>query len=147
MIVLINCGYKREKSVDISSGIDPSVTYIGSGISVLKPILLDGSIHPKGNFIKQKAIRTQTLKFIQEDNDIRQYVSFFDAFCVIARYENLEGLVKDAFTFFTKYLNMKPEEIMFRINSQDDDLIKATECIDKSVKREFDTREEKYYKH
>ena len=33
-------GYKKINGVDISSGIDPSVTYIGSGISVLKKDLL-----------------------------------------------------------------------------------------------------------
>lgn len=133
--------------MDISSGVDPTVTYIGAGISVLKPILLNNDIDIKGNFIKQKAIRTQSLKFIQENDDIRPYTSFFDSFCVLSRYENLDELVGDSFKFFTEYLEMKPEEIMLRINSGDLDLIKATDCINENVKREFDSREEKYYKH
>ena len=147
----INCftekGYQRERSVDISSEIDPSVTYIGSGISVLKPLLLNDQIHRTGNFIKQKAIRTQSLRNINKPELITEYNSFFDALCVLTRYENLETLVRDSFSFFQDYLNVKPEDIMLRINSQDKDLIEATKCLDPRVKIEFDTREEKYYKH
>lgn len=140
-------GYKRERSVDISSGIDDSVTYIGSGISVLKPILLNGEINEKGNFIKQKAIRTQSFKNINDPNIITEFTSFFDALCVLSNYEQLEDLVKDSFSFFQDYLHIKPEEIMLRINSEDTDLIEATEKLDSRVKKEFDTRPTSYYKH
>ena len=140
-------GYKREKSVDISSGIDSSVTYIGSGISVLKPILVNGQIDLKGNFIKQKAIRTQSFKNIQDPAIITEFTSFFDALCVLSNYERLEELVIDSFSFFQDYLNVKPEEIMLRINSEDKDLIRSTERLDSRVKKEFDTRPTAYYKH
>ena len=140
-------GYKRERSVDISSGIDDSVTYIGSGISVLKPILLNGQIHSKGNFIKQKAIRTQSFKNINDPNTITEFTSFFDALCVLSKYEQLGDLVKDSFSFFQDYLHVKPEEIMLRINSADEDLIRTTDGLDSRVKKEFDTRPTVYYKH
>lgn len=140
-------GYKRERSVDISSGIDDSVTYIGSGISVLKPILLNGQIDSKGNFIKQKAIRTQSFKNINDPNTITEFTSFFDALCVLSNYEQLEDLVRDSFSFFQDYLHVKPEEIMLRINSEDEDLIRTTEGLDPRVKKEFDTRPTVYYKH
>lgn len=140
-------GYKREKSVDISSGIDDSVTYIGSGISVLKPMLLNGQINEKGNFIKQKAIRTQSFKNINDPNTITEFTSFFDALCVLTNYGQLEDLVKDSFSFFQDYLHLKPEEIMLRINSEDKDLIRATERLDPRVKKEFDTKPTSYYKH
>lgn len=140
-------GYKRERSVNISSGIDNSVTYIGSGISVLKPMLLNGGINSKGNFIKQKAIRTQSFKNINNPNIITEFTSFFDALCVLSNYEQLEDLVRDSFSFFQDYLHVKPEEIMLRINSEDKDLIIATEGLDLRVNKEFDTRPTEYYKH
>lgn len=93
-------GYKRERSVDISSGIDNSVTYIGSGISVLKPILLNGQIDSRGNFIKQKAIRTQSFKNINDPNIITEFTSFFDALCVLSNYEQLEDWLEILFHFF-----------------------------------------------
>lgn len=140
-------GYKREQSVCISSGIDESVTYIGSGISVLKPILLKEDIDSKGNFIKQKAIRTQSLKNIYDPEKITEFNSFFDALCVISNYGNLSNLVNDSFSFFQNYLQIAPEEIMLRINSRDKDLIEASMGISEKVKREYDTREERYYQH
>lgn len=140
-------GYKREESVDISSGADDSVTYIGSGISVLKPILLNGTIDKKGNFIKQKAIRTQSLKNIYDTENITEFTSFFDALCVMTNYSKLQNLVSDSFVFFQDYLKVKPEDIMLRINSEDKDLIEACQDISSKVKLEFDTRPEKYYKH
>lgn len=139
--------YKRECSVNISSGIDDSVTYIGSGISVLKPLMLSGNIHNKGNFIKQKAIRTQSLKNIYNTECVTEFSSFFDALCVLAKYERLDDLVQDSFSFFEEYLGISSEDIMLRINSGDTDLIKATARINSKVKREFNTRPIKYYQH
>ena len=147
----INCfsdkKYQRERSVDISSGVDQSVTYIGSGISVLKPLMLSGDIHTRGNFIKQKAIRTQSLKNIYDTDCVTEFSSFFDALCVLTNYEKLDDLVKDSFSFFTEYLGVKPEDIMLRINSSDRDLIVATSDVSSKIKREFDTRPLKYYQH
>ena len=57
-------GYQEESSVFISSGIDDSVTFIGSTISVLKPIFLEDRIKAQGHFLIQSAIRTQSLKNI-----------------------------------------------------------------------------------
>lgn len=139
--------YKREKDVEISSGVDDSVTYIGSGISVLKPILLSETINSKGNFIKQKSIRTQSLKNIYDTKTITEFNSFFDAFCVMTQYDNLPNLINDSFSFFQDYLGVKPEDIMLRINSEDKDLISASKHINSNVKREYDTRPTKYYKH
>ncbi len=114
---------------------------------MLKPKLLSGSIDLKGNFIKQKAIRTQSLKNIYDTEKVTEFTSFFDALCVMTRYDKLPELVEDSFSFFQEYLGVAPEDIMLRINSEDADLIKASEGIDKKVKREYDTRPVKYYKH
>ena len=45
-------GYKKVNGVNISSGIDPSVTLVGSGISVLKPDLLSDNIPKNGEMEK-----------------------------------------------------------------------------------------------
>lgn len=142
-----NNKYKREPSVEISSGIDDSVTYIGSGISVLKPKLLNHKIDNNGNFIKQKAIRTQSLRKIYDTDNITEFSSFFDALCVLTKYEKLDSLVKDSFIFFEEYLGVKPYEMMIRINSSDTDLIQSIQQVDPQVKIEFDSRPLKYYQH
>lgn len=55
-------GYNENKPVKITSGVDKSVVLVGSTISVLKPKLLNNSIHKNGEFLFQRAIRTQPLK-------------------------------------------------------------------------------------
>ena len=109
--------------------------------------MLDGTIDKKGNFIKQKAIRTQSLKNIYNTENIMEFTSFFDALCVMTKYSELQNLVNDSFAFFQDYLKVSPEDIMLRINSEDRDLIEACRNISPAVQLELNTRPEKYYKH
>src|SRR5690606_8562235 len=60
-------GYAEKEAVPISSGVDPSVRFIGSHISVFKPELLDGSVPTPGEFIVQDCVRTQNVKKIFDD--------------------------------------------------------------------------------
>lgn len=140
-----NKGYIRIAEVPISSGIDETVTLIGSGISVLKPYLLEKSIPTPGVMIAQKAIRTQKLCDIYNKDCVSEYNSFFDAFCVLTNYENLEKLFKEVESFFCNNLQLRSEDILFKVSSQDKDLLNAccaTNCL--IIK---DSEGENYYRH
>ena len=52
----------KHEPVKISSGIDPSVRFIGSHISVLKPYFLNDNIPTGGYVMSQPCIRTRNLK-------------------------------------------------------------------------------------
>ena len=140
-------GYTQEPSVPICSGIDDSVTFIGSGISVLKPYIRNGTIPENGVFIRQKSIRTQALKNIMLADIETEYTSFFDAFCVLLPYSQLQKLVDDALLLFTRSFGIHHEDILFRICGTDTDLLSACASAHIPVRLEIDTRPEPYYCH
>ncbi len=140
-----NKGYKKVDGVYISSGIDPSVTFIGSGISVLKPDLLSGNIPNNGEYVIQKAIRTQNLKNIYDLDADPRYYSFFEAFSALRNYENLDLLFEDMISFFNTNLNIDKNDLLLRINYEDLDLVNIIKKHD--INYEFNTEELFKYKH
>lgn len=140
-------GYIREKEVEISSGVDSSVTYIGSGISVLKPILLNNSINENtGNYVIQKSIRTQALKNIYLPT-ISAYNSFFEAYCVLVNFNNLENLIRDTIEFLRNILKIYFEDIAIKVNSMDSEFIKIIDFLDEKINVLVDTEPLTYYRH
>lgn len=139
--------YILNDSVKISSGIDSSVSFIGSGISVFKPKILNQTISKNGEFIKQKSIRCQSLKNIFDISIINEYYSFFEALCVLRRYEDLNILIKDMMNYLNNYLGLNNDEILFRINSKDSDLIMSLCDNNLNDRMEIDSRTENYYFH
>ena len=140
-----NKKYKRIKGVNISSGIDTSVTFIGSGISVLKNDLLNDNIPKNGEFITQKAIRTQNLKNIYDLDVDSRYYSFFEALSVLRNYDDLDLLFDDMISFFNNYLNIDKNDILLRANFSDSDLVNIIEKRD--IKCEYNTEDLNLYKH
>lgn len=136
--------YKQEKSVGISSKVDKSVVFIGSAISVLKPIFLQEQIDEQGNFIIQRALRTRALNQIREENYL-EWSSYFDALGVLTKYENRSELVHDSLSFLKNILAITDDSILARVHKNDTDLIETLE--DTNIKIEVDTKPEKYYTH
>lgn len=140
-------GYIRENNVKISSGIDSSVTFIGSGISVLKPILLGDSINEKtGNYVIQKSIRTHALKNIYSST-ISAYNSFFEAYCVLVKFENLEKIIRDTIEFIRNVLKISYDDIAIKVNSMDHEFIEIVNLLDNKIDIFVDTEPLKYYRH
>lgn len=138
--------YKKCESVKITSGIDNSVVFIGSTISVLKQILLKDKIHKVGNFLVQQSIRTHALKRINIP-EVLEWSSYFDALGVLVTYDNLDKLVLDSFEFLHKYEGIKNTDLLVRISSLDSDLLAAVEKLDHDVNIEIDSKPESYYCH
>ena len=138
--------YVSENPVKITSRIDSSVTFIGSAISTMKKYVLSDSIGENGRFIIQNSIRTQALKKIQT-SEYSMFGSYFKALGALVEYQKLENLVNDTFDYLIKYLKISFEDIVIRINSKDKDLLNSIKNIDQRIIREYDTFEEKYYKH
>lgn len=138
--------YKKHDSVAITSRIDPSVVFVGSTISVLKPLLLNEQLDNNGVYLTQRAIRTRNLKreLIPEKNE---WSSYFDATGVLVKYERLGQLVYDTIEFINKKLDIIYCDIMIRISSFDKDLANSLKNIDSNVKIEWDSRPEQYYRH
>lgn len=139
-------GYNENKPVKITSGVDKSVVLVGSTISVLKPKLLNNSIHKNGEFLFQRAIRTQPLK-VMTVNQTSEWSSYFDATGLLVPQNLGEKLVYDVLFFLINKLNLSKDDIMIRINCNDTDLMGIVKNVSNMCNVEMNTREEKYYKH
>lgn len=139
-------GYNENKPVKITSGVDKSVVLVGSTISVLKPKLLNNSIHKSGEFLFQRAIRTQPLK-VMTVNQTSEWSSYFDATGLLVPQNLGEKLVYDVLFFLINKLNLSKDDIMIRINCNDTDLMGIVKNVSDMCNVEMNTREEKYYKH
>lgn len=139
-------GYQENQPVKITSGIDRSVVFVGSTISVLKPKLLSNDIDNVGDFLVQRAIRTRCLKRmnIPEKNE---WSSYFDASGILVKYNNLDKLVYDIINFLSKELQIEENDLMIRISKNDIDLINSLKNIDYRINIEYNTRPEQYYIH
>lgn len=138
--------YYLEKSVKITSNIDKSVTLIGSTISVLKKYFLSENIFDSGIFLMQKSIRTRNIKQLQQDSFFK-WGSFFTNLGALVKYEHLDKIIQDLIDYLNKYLQIPYQDIMIRISSNDEDLFKAVQNLDKQIKIELDSQPAEYYKH
>lgn len=139
--------YKKEEPVLITSQVDKTVDFVGSKISPLKHYLLEDIIPKEGVYLIQNCMKLRALKYIK--NNIQQtFGSCYRGMGTITEY-NLDKIVFDTFDYLMnpKYLGIKPKDIRIRINSNDTDLMKSVEQINKSVVREVDTECDENYKH
>lgn len=83
-------GYQRVEAVPISSGVDPSVRFVGSPISVLKPLLLEGGMRPPGVYIIQPCLRTTRIDCLADDSVDLGWGSHFICFGGLFPSEELE---------------------------------------------------------
>jgi hypothetical protein len=137
--------YKEESPVLISSGIDPTVRFIGSHISVFKPFLIENNVPSPGVFMRQDCIRTKNISFLFDDSYLPMWGSFFSSIGALSSPNRLNEACEELFIFLNKILNISPENILIRINSSDDDLVNA--CSQYYDIFEKDTMPNEYYRH
>lgn len=140
-------GYKEEPPVLISSGIDPTVRFIGSHISVLKPYLIENRVPSPGLFMRQDCIRTRNVDKLLDDNYSPNWGSYFPSIGAITPPERLDDACNETFDFFEKRLGVLPENILIRINSKDADLMNACKRHYSDANLEIDSRKLDYYRH
>ena len=139
--------YDKINSVSISSGVDPTVRFIGSHISVMKPFFLDDKIPEKGLYIIQDCIRTQNLRILFEDNSSSKWGSFFTSMGCLVQPSKLDDLVKHLNSFLSTELNIDYENIKLRINKEYEDLIIAASKYFPDSTLEINTMWPKYFRH
>ena len=143
----LTLGYKEEPAVKISSGIDPTVRFIGSHISVFKPYLADESIPNPGLFMNQGCLRTRNVDKLLDDNYSPSWGSYFTSIGAVTPPERLADACNEAFDFLEKRLAISPSNILIRISATDTDLLAACRQRYKENTMEIDTRKPEYYRH
>jgi hypothetical protein len=140
-------GYKEELPIEISSGIDPTVRFIGSHISVFKPYLIEDNVPNPGLFMRQNCLRTRNADKLLDDDYFPNWGSYFPSIGAITPPERLNEACEEAFNFFEKQLAISLENILIRINSTDTDLMNACSQHYGANKLEIDSKNIEYYRH
>lgn len=140
-------GYKEHPSVKITSGVDPTVRFIGSHISVYKPYLVEDSVPNPGYFMSQDCVRTRNADRLLDDDYFPNWGSYFPSLGTIAHPERLDEVCEEVFDFFEQKLKIAKENIRIRINSNDADLVESCLKHYGEENLERDTKPAKYYQH
>jgi len=140
-------GYKEEPPVQISSGVDPTVRFIGSHISVFKPYLGENNVPTPGIFMRQNCLRTRNADKLLDDDYFPNWGSYFPSIGAITPPERLQEACDETFDLFEKQLAISPENLLIRISSADTDLIDACKQRYGGDNLEIDSRKPEYYRH
>lgn len=147
-------GYKVEKPVKISSGIDDSVVFVGSGISNLKKYFINkaGKLTPDrvptpGVVTTQRCVRTWNIDSIFDEKFQPHWGSLFINMVLITPPSRFNEASIETLDFFTKKLGLEKKELLFRVNTNDSDLYRPVIEYFDSPQFEKDTKEKDYYIH
>ncbi|VVB76099.1 Uncharacterised protein [uncultured archaeon] len=140
-------GYFEQEYVKITAGIDPTVHFIGSHISVYKKYLIKAKIPDIGCCMAQKCIRNHNLNNYLKKNQISKYSSYFYSLGLLTSSKRLDMACAEFFEFLTTKLMINPNNIKLRILSKDESLVQA--CIKAGMQNnlELDTKPNIYYTH
>jgi hypothetical protein len=139
-------GYEEVPPVQITSGIDPTVRFIGSHISVFKPYLAEDRVPSPGVYMRQDCLRTRNVKKLLDDNCFPNWGSYFSSIGALSAPERLREVCDETFDFLENKLFIKPENILTRISSSDRDLMDAVKPYGED-RVEIDSRNLEYYRH
>jgi len=140
-------GYIPEPEVSLSGGCDPSVRFIGSHISVLKPYLFEGVPADKGIYMVQNCLRTRNASTLFHEQPNPTYGSFFTSLGGLAVPGSVNEVCSDVFDYIESELGVPRDEIRANIRSEDTDLVEAcTESLSDSCLA-YDTKSDEYYTH
>jgi hypothetical protein len=143
----VDLRYQEEPSVSISSGIDSSVRFIGSPISVFKPYLISGEIPNPGICMRQDCIRTKNIDRLLDDDFQPAWGTYFPNMGAITPATRIEEGCQDAFHFFEDVLKISRENLKIRISSKDSDLLRVCQRGSYAGNLEIDSRPDGYYRH
>lgn len=140
-------GYQEVPEVKVSSGIDPSVRFIGSHISVFKPEIIERRIPQPGEYMIQECIRTKNARELFNDSYYPNFGSSFRSLGAISNYDRLNDVSRENIDFFIQKLGLKFDNIRIRISSRDQDLLTSISGLVPKEIIEVDTQADAYYRH
>lgn len=142
-------GYIIRDSEKISSGYDPTVRFIGSHISVLKPLLLEGRIPNMGVIMAQPCIRTRAVAVLRNDFVIPEWGSHFISLGGLVPQGQTKKLSFHAIDWLIKIQEIPSSDVIIRVASIDRDLVDVCEMIRDTydINIEKDGFSLDYYRH
>lgn len=144
MECFVSQGYREQPAAKLSSGVDPTVIFVGSNINGLKSYILNG-IPSEGVVIDQPSMRFRELHNLFDPTYKPVYGTFFNEMGAIVSPSESMPLAKLFHRYLTSDLGMTEDDIVVRVSSQHPDLLSLAEGIFSNL--EIDSRPISYYHH
>lgn len=137
-------GYRKEEPVEVSSRIDSTVDFVGSKISPLKRLVLNGNISDQGHYLIQDCFRTKGIKKLTTPESSR----FCSCFRIMGTLTNpdVEKIVFDTFDYLVNGIGINSQDLLIKINANDRDLIAATSSVAGNIRR-AENATDAHYQH
>jgi hypothetical protein len=137
-------GYREEPPAKLSSGIDPTVIFVGSNINGLKKYILS-EIPADGVVIDQQAMRFRELPRLFDPTYRPVYGTFFNEIGAIVRPTASKELTQQLHEFLSRTLSFSDRDIVARASTKDPDLLELARGI--FPRLELDSKPDNYYRH
>lgn len=144
---LTSRGYYEHRATTVISRVDPSVRFIGSTISVLKPYIQTKTVPPQGVFLVQPALRTWNVAALLDPAAKPKWTSYFLALGFLLPSQRLGQAARDACDFLFESLGVPARRAVIRASSQDQDLIHAFTTLAPRPELEIDASDLALYRH
>ena len=136
--------YIEINPVPVTSDIDTTVRFIGSHISVFKPIFLGGL--KENIMMSQPCIRTRNINNLFKDTVIPAWGSSFQSIGSMSPSKTTRRSAVEMFNFL-KSIGIENSEIVLRVSTQDPDLLEICRELLPENQIEIDNFPERYYRH
>ena len=140
----VSRGYREQPAAKLSSGVDPTVIFVGSNINGLKSYILNW-IPSEGVVIDQPSMRFRELHNLFDPAYKPNYGTFFNEIGAITIPSESMLLAKLLHRYLTSNLGMAEEDMVVRVSSQHPDLLRLAKGIFSNL--EIDSRPSGYYHH
>ncbi len=143
----LQAGAQRGRPVAVSSAVDPSVLFIGSSISVLKPYILEQAIPVGGIALAQPSLRVHNANRLLTPDFNFEWGGFFTNIAVLAPVESVEDLFIETLGFFVETVGFSPDDILLRVSAADEDLERLCLSVGPRIRSEVGRETALYYRH
>jgi hypothetical protein len=140
-------GFATAAPVPLTSGVDSSVIFVGSSISVLKPLIRRREVPERGVTLAQPALRTHNIKKLLQPGFEFEWGGLFTNIALLAPVGTEVELLRHTLAFFIDSLGFRPDDLRLRVSTADPDLFALCRGPGRPVDVEVDTHPLPYYRH
>lgn len=133
--------------VALTSGIDPSVVFVGSSISALKEHITGRAVPVNGVGLAQPSLRTHNANMLLRPGFGFEWGGLFTNVSLLACAGGEAELAAHTTAFFLDALGFAPHDVRLRVSSADPDLLALCRDQGRGIELEVDTRQPAYYRH
>ena len=140
-------GCARARPAAITSGVDPSVIFVGSAISVLKPVIFERGIPARGIALAQPSVRTHNASRLLESGFDPQYGGLFTNVALVAPIRVATELFAHSIDFLLDIMGFGAGDVRLRVSASDPDLSEMSRQVARGLVVEFDSLPMSSYRH